>query len=432
MTFLISEALNYFFLRQNLFKKSVEIQELQNKKFRALIKHAYETVPYFKQKFSSLGLTPANIKTVDDIVKIPPITKSEIQEGSLDNHLSRSYTINQCSARKTSGSTGHPFNLFIDQRGVSISEVLWLRAFLKNGLKIRDKMIFIKNPRSLTRSMSFLQRLGIFPRDEISIFEDPEKQLLKLSAYKPDVIRTWTSCLSVLARRYDRSLNINPRMIFTSAEFLDNYTRKYIEDIFDSKVFDYYSCEEFGLMGWECSKHDGYHINSDSLIIEFLKDDAPAEVGERGEIVVTHLDNFAMPFIRYKLGDIGVLSDDVCTCGLTLPKIKFVEGRNDDFLVALNGDWMSARTVSDVLEYSTDDYKGLIQYRIEQIEKDKIKIMLKVNNLFNSEESFHKVEVEMKKYLGEDMDIDIRLVDDIPADKSGKIRKVISTIKTSL
>jgi phenylacetate-CoA ligase len=292
-------------------------------------------------------------------------------------------------------------------------------------------MSFIKNPHTEIRLSNFLQSLGIFPRDYISIFDEPEKQILKLSKYKPDVIRTWTSCLSVLARQYDPSLNISPRMIFTSAEILNDYTRKYIEKTFNSEIFDHYACEEFGLIGWECGKHDGYHINSDSLIIEFLKDDAPVGNNEKGEVVVTHLDNYAMPFIRYKLGDIGVGSDVGCSCGLNLPKIRFIEGRNDDFLVALNGNWVSPRTISDVLEYSTDDYKGLIHYKIEQVEREKIIIKIQVNELFNSDESFHKIVTNMKKYLGGDMDVDVQIVDDIPIDKSGKISKVTSRIKTN-
>ena len=430
---MISDISSYQQYSNNLNLSSKELKAYQDKKIRALINHAYRNVPYYKQKLDAIGLDPSDIRNAQDLKKIPITTKADIQFGNIQEHLASNYTDKTYRIRETSGSTGKPLKIFIDYDAIRISECIWLRAFFRNGLRIRDKLVSIGNPKNQPSQKRFFQKFGILPRSYVSIFDKPEDQLRALSIYEPDVIRCWTSCLSVLAYKKDPKYNIHPRMLFTSAELLEKTTRRFLESTFGSELFDHYACEELGLIAWECKQHSGYHVNADSIVLEMLKDSEEVSSGEHGEIVCTHLDNFAMPIIRYKLGDMGVKGDEGCSCGLSFPKIISIDGRNDDFIVAENGQLVSPRTVSDVLEYSTNEFKNILQYRIYQVSRTELKVSLVTSAEFSNKEIiFNQVSREMKKYFGDNTEVQVEQVDSISPDPSGKIMKVISNIKTSL
>ena len=150
------------------------------------------------------------------------------------------------------------------------------------------------------------------------------------------------------------------------------HERKLIEQVFSCKVTDRYGCEEVSLIGCECEKHDGMHMNIEHLVIEFIKDDGTAaKVGEAGNIIVTDLMNFAMPFIRYKVEDVGVPMDTVCTCGRGLPLMANVTGRVADFLVSKNGEKVAGISL---IENTLTEMAGIDQMQIIQNSLDDMMI----------------------------------------------------------
>jgi phenylacetate-CoA ligase len=316
----------------------------------------------------------------------------------------------------------------IDPRAEQFEEALWTRTYLENGLRIRDKMSVIQDPRSIkpSRKNEMLQKIGLMRRQYISIFDRVEKQSKLLEKYNPDAIKGYASSLAILADFIkQRSSPIRPRQIFSGAELLDNQTRKLISSIFKAEVFDNYACNEFTLMAWECRRHEGYHMNIENVVMEFLDEGENVAPGERGEIVCTGLTNYAMPLIRYRLGDIGVPSQEQCSCGRTLPLMKIVEGRTDDFLVTTNGRLISP-LVFFPFPFKEDETK---QFRVIQEKKDKLIIQLVLrDDVRDKSEIFENARKEISRLFGTATQVEFQTLDKIEKDPSGKLRKIISHV----
>lgn len=430
---LARRAFYLYQLRRNLRLDPSKLREMQRKRLRAIIKHAYENVPFYHRKFQEAGIKPDNIKSVADMAKIPMTTKAEIQGSSLEDVVAINVDVNRCTKTMTSGSTGLPLIVISDEKTEDFYTALWARAFFENGLRLKDKMVTIRDPRYFPKNggrFESLARTIIGKRKYISVFEDVKLQLRLLEDYSPDVIRGYPSSLAILAdvcRK--KGSRFKPRLVFTGAELLDKGLRKLISSVFECEVFDHYGCVEFSLLMWECREHTGYHMNIDSAVIEFVKNGEAVAPGERGEIVCTTLVNYAMPLIRYRLGDAGIPTEEQCSCGRSLPLLKTLEGRTDDFLTALDGRIISPTIFSP---YPFESLEGIRQFKVIQERRDELKIQLVAKESFLSDKQvFDKARKEIEKVFGEGMQVDFQLLEKIDSD-SHKLRKVISHVPVSL
>jgi phenylacetate-CoA ligase len=301
-----------------------------------------------------------------------------------------------------------------------------VRTFRANGLNINDRMAFIADPRSFPRTR-WLQRTQVISRRYISIFDEASTQLALLRRYRPDAIKAYPSSLRILADVYgQRELKISPRMVFTSAELLDNEVKRSITSAFDTEVFDNYACSEFGLLGWECRQHEGYHLNVESVVMEFVKHGEAVAPGESGEVVCTSLENTSMPLIRYRLDDVGVPLEDPCSCSTTLPLIKVVEGRVDDFLTTTDGKIIPPTVF---FPYPFENMEGIKQFRVIQEKKDKLIFQLVENgNSLDDVQILEKAKRKIKDLFGEDMDVEFQIKKRLDRNSSGKLRKIISHV----
>ena len=167
------------------------------------------------------------------------------------------------------------------------------------------------------------------------------------------------------------------------------------------------------------------HINANHVYVECLKEDGePAAPGERGELIITDLDNYGMPFIRYRIGDIGVPSDRKCNCGRGLPIMEKVEGRTFDIIVGTNGRHFDGHFFSILLRTAVD---GIKQFQVVQESKNEINIKIVVDEVFKTE-YIDVLTTKIHEYCGEDMDVNFEIVDEIPLAKSGKFRFIISKV----
>jgi phenylacetate-CoA ligase len=415
---------NLYRLRRNLSLAPAKLQEIQNKQLRVMVKHAYEKVPFYHRKLHEAKIKPGDIRSVEDLSKAPVTTKTEIQASPLENLVARNININRCAKTTTSGSTGMPLTVASDEIARDFRDALWTRARLENGLRIRDKMAIIKNPLYYEKHGGMFR---FFRRKYISIFDDVPRQLALLEDYKPDVIRGYPSSLTILAEscRQKRSC-LRPRLVFTGAELLEKRHRETISSVFECEVFDHYASVEFGPMAWECSEHAGYHMNVESVAIEFLDDGEVVGPGERGEIVCTNLHNHVMPLIRYRLDDVGIPAEEQCSCGRTLPLMKMLVGRTDDLLTALDGKLVYASSFFYNLFCSSEEIR---QFRVIQERRDKLRIQLVVREgLLNVSEFLEKARIEIPKVFGEGMNVDFQLIDKIERDPSGKLRMIHSQV----
>jgi phenylacetate-CoA ligase len=214
-------------------------------------------------------------------------------------------------------------------------------------------------------------------------------------------------------------------LIFTSAEALDKGTKKILNLVSQNGLFDYYACSEFSLLAWECTNHQGYHINADSVAMEFIRQDEAVDYGESGEVTCTSLSNTSMPLIRYKIGDGAVPSDEQCSCGVTLPLMKIMEGKIDDFLVATNGTKIPPTIF---FPFPFDSFNDIKRFRVIQETKNKLRFQMVVTEDFSKERTLEKATDRLKKVFGAGMDIEFEFMPDLDKGGSRKLRKVLSLI----
>lgn len=411
-------------LRKNLDADQSKLRSLQCKKLRAMIKYAYEHVSFYHRKFDDAGIKPDDVKSVDDLSIVPVTTKSELQRRPIEDLVSRNVDINRCFKTMTSGSTGMPLAIMGDGAFRDVAGAVWARALLENGLRLRDRMAIVKNPSYFERNHG-LRRL--LKRKYISVFDSVEQQIRLLEDFRPDVIKGYPQSLGLVADACrNKERYVKPRLIFTGGELLDEKHRSLISSVFEGEVFDYYGCVEFGLLMWECSEHMGYHRNIDSVVTEFLNHGEVVGPGERGEVVCTGLHNFVMPLIRYSLDDVGIPVEDRCSCGISLPLMKMMEGRVDDILRALDG---RAVWASSFFCNLLGNVEGIRQFRVIQERRDKLTIQLIARASFLRDNSvLDRVKSEVERVFGEGIHVDFQIVEKLERDPTGKLKIVISRI----
>lgn len=397
--------------------------KIQEEKLRAIIKHAYENVEYYHATFKSLGLRPDDIKTVQDLQKLPLLTKKEFHENFPEKMVARNYGVEKCKSYDTAGTTGVPTKVLVDPRGNDYRAALFGLPFFECGLRLRDKMMFVGDPRRFPKSRYWFQQLGVLRRKYFSAVEPIKEQLPMIENYDPDAIFAYSSYLYLLAKAVQegKARKFSPKLVFSTAEVLFREERTLIESVLGAEVFDLYGSVEVERLAWECEKHVGYHMDVLSSVIEFVEENKPVSPGEEGEIIVTCLYNYAMPLIRYELGDIGVPSDEKCPCGRGLPLMAKIIGRKDDFVIRPDGREVSMYPIG----YTIRSVGGIAHWRLVQENEREVKLYVVKDRGF-TEQKAERLVTELKQVFGGEMTIVLLLVDEIEKERSGKIRQVIS------
>lgn len=413
-----------------------EIKKIQWKKLKSLLAHAYTNVPFYHHVFKALNMTPKDISTPEDFRKLPLLSKEDIRT-NLNDMLSLNYKKNDLIPNSTGGSTGVNLNFFNDRKNAGSVSAIDLRNRRWAGLEIGDKGAWLwGSPFDISLHDSLKNRVydKLFRNLLLSSYNLSEETMFvyarKLLQYKPKVIVGYPSSLYHFAKFLEANgiRDINPKSIISEAEVLYDYQKELIESVFQCKVFNYYGCREFSTIAQECSEHSGMHISSEHVYVECLRgNEEPAALGEGGELVITDLDNFGMPFIRYRIGDIGVLSDRKCKCNRGLSIIEKVEGRTFDIIVGINGRAVGGTFWTLLLRTAI---RGIRQFQVVQESIREVNIKVIPDETFE-EGQVNLLTKKIREYLGEDMDIVFKIVDKIPLTKSGKFRFVISKVAHS-
>jgi phenylacetate-CoA ligase len=414
---------------RNLHRRLSDLQTDQLRKLKVMVNFAYNSVPFYRRKFDDARIKPDDITSPEDVNKIPFTTKAEVQNSSVQDITARGIDAAECVRRETTGSTGIPLLVFLDDKAADFEKAIWVRTYLENGLKITDKMAIIAHPSDFPFGKDFLQYFGIMRRKHISVLENIDQQIELLERFQPNAIKGYSTTLEALSEAMveRKKINLRPRLVFAGAESLGKESRKRINSAFCTELLDNYGCTEFGLLAWECQEHMGYHTNIDSVMTEIIRNGEPVGPGERGEVVCTGLHNLAMPLIRYKLNDVGVFTDEQCSCGVTLPLMEIIEGRTEDFLITLDGR-MIPPSLFFPFPFDRDD--GVKQFRIIQDRKDRLKFQLVTKEGFG-DEAIKRATERIKNLFGNDVSVEFNLVDVIDRGETGKMRKVISRLTSS-
>jgi len=223
----------------------------------------------------------------------------------------------------------------------------------------------------------------------------------------------------------DENISIpKPRLVFTDSEILTINMRKNIEEAFSAKVTDIYGTYETDNIAYECHYHNGYHIAMDCVIMEFICEGRKADPFEEGEIVVTVLNNFAMPFIRYNLHDIGAYNPGICPCGRKFPLLTNIRGRSDDYMITADGKKLSFATLGAYWHSLT---KFVYEFQLIQEDINVFTVFIVPNNSFNDD--CRKIIVSEINKCFPGANIDIKLVPSIQREGSGKFKAFKSKVQ---
>ena len=399
-----------------------ELIKNQNAALCRLVKHSYNTVKFYKNLFDNCGVHPDDIKSVNDITKLPVIDKKMLNENQLEDLISSKFEKDNLIRITTSGSSGTPLEFFIDNSFDNYRKAQCLRPYISNGQKLRDKTISFSYYAAPEKK--WFQNFGLLTDYRVNSGSELSSQIKAIQQIKPAVIRGYGSVLNLLASKIlDEEMHIpKPRLIFTDSEVLMPEARENIEKVFNAPIIDIYGTWETDNIAYECKYHKGYHIALDSVIMEFLNDSKSVNPEEEGEVVVTILNNFSMPFIRYNLNDIASYSKEKCPCGRTFPLINQIKGRANDYMIAEDG-----RKISFFNPYFKELAPRVYEYQIIQKDLNSFTVLIVPGKSYRYEGE--KIFIPVIKRFFPYSNVDLKIVEKIEREKSGKFMAFKSKVK---
>lgn len=403
-----------------------ELNAQQVRKVSAVVENAILHVPYYKKLASSRDPGYFAVNEPGDIKKLPLLDKAQVKRTPTD-FIDERFRPWRLLSIETTGTTGSPLKVYF--RPVARQQnFAFYHRFLKHGFG------------SFARKATFGGRLVVSSNQRKPPFwryNAAQKNLLmssyhltddfipyyvaKLSQFQPDYIDTYPSCVLRIAQ-YMEKHNIDgkgmTRAIVTSSECLLAHQREIVESVFKAPVFDQYGSVEMSVFVGQC-KQGRYHIHTDYGLLEFLRPDGTdAEPGEEAELVCTGLINPIMPLIRYRIGDRGVLSNEVCTCGSSFPVMEKLLGRKDDVIITPDG-----RRVSR-LGMALHGHP-IQQAQFIQREDGKLTVRV-VKDADYTTASEIRLEKNLRGRLGDQLELEFEYVDTISRGPGGKMKTIVS------
>jgi len=401
--------------------------DIQWRKLRKLLEYVSANNRYYRDMFASHEIDVGRIESPEDFRKIPFLTRGAIRAGS--RNLVSNYS-GRVSHRKTSGSTGVPLAFVKDRDSTAYMDALMYEVYGWHGIGIGDRQSrlwgipFALKSRLLTHMKDILlnrRRLSAFSLSRESCID----YLQCLKRFKPKFMYGLPSTMEAFAAILQSS-GIDPceaqlEVIISTGEILSARSREKLESAFGCRVVNEYGTTENGIVAFESA--DGkMRLMIHNLYIEILnpKDGTPAKPGETGEIVITELHSYAMPFIRYRVGDLAVQESD-STDGSNLPAVRDIVGRVSDLIITPEG----KRVAAAILDYSLAE--GVKRFKAFQTVVDSLQVMIETDDSFD-ESTLARTEKSWRAYLGEGIRIEFNIVDKIPPDKSGKMTVLESSL----
>jgi phenylacetate-CoA ligase len=401
------------------------LSKIQERKLRKLVRHAYENVPYYHELFAHAGVVPEDIRGLEDLHLIPPTSKEVLHELPLSERIAGNVDLNACQAFTTSGTSGIPLTSYFTAYDATMKNLSWIRGFLSSGARLSDKMAAFVGRERVRSTRSWYEYLHLWRRKEISSWDAPSSWVADLRAWKPRILLGYVMTLRILGEYIrDRGIrDIKPGLILHSSALLDSASRSFLQSVFECPIVDFYGSDEAGCIAWECERCGGYHVSLDTALVEVLNEGKPVSPGGDGEVVVTNLHSYAMPFIRYRQEDVVTVSGRKPACGRTFPLLESVRGRNDDFIVLRSGRRISPHP----LYHSIDPVPGIKRWRIVQETWDRLRVEIEPAEGF-SETQRTLLEANLRRVLKEGIELEIARVPRIDLHPSRKFRAVSSRL----
>lgn len=407
-------------LKKTEFLGREEILNFQFTKYKALEKVAKNTVPYWSEVIREI--TEEEFKQ-SRLSKMPILTKKIAKERGEEMW---SAEVEEYIVATTGGTTGYPLTI---RRSIECDEIiraaLW-RARISWGAAPGVRGVHLFSFGSASFLGNLRMRMGnkkigdAFPSSK----EDMDAVSKMISQFKPKTLEGFATGLLASMEATSNKKDISIPVIISTGEMLYDHQRKALEEHYHGKVYTYYGCNEIGAIAFEC-EHQNLHVCEEHVIVETVDENGKPVIDEPGDLLVTDLDNIAMPLIRYKLGDIGVLSSEACSCGRGSQYISKLIGRSQDFLSGDEGRKLQATQLSGFLKDLT--LTGQLQFI--QKKEDKIIVFHDYSTAGTGEE-LELIENHLKKRLGGSVKIEFKLVDEIEKTGRGKQPLVLRKLES--
>jgi phenylacetate-CoA ligase len=411
-----------------------QIAALQWQRLKRLLEHCQREVPYYQRRWRELGIDVADIRNLDDYARLPILSKADIREHF--DELKAGSLRDQLLYKATGGSTGEPLRFgYTRESNDRRSAVMW-RGYGWAGSRMGRRTLFlwggaVGEPGLAHRVKDRLYNAA-FARHVLDSFHMTEANMAgfadAIDRYRPQVIVGYVGPLVQLAQwliAHGRRVRA-PLGIIGAAEALHEFQRQLIEQAFGAPAFNTYGCREFMLVASECEYRHGLHVNADHLLLELRRADAdaalPAQSGS-GEVVITDLFNYGMPFLRYANGDLATAASGHCPCGRGLPLLARVEGRVLDAIRTPAGHLLPGEFFPHMLK----DVPGLRRFQLVQRRLDRLDLSIVRDDDFDAA-SLAYIRREIGKVLGDSVELYCHFPDDIPLTPSGKRRVTVSEL----
>ncbi len=434
---------------------STTLKKRAERRLSYLLRHAAENVPFYREAYGRLGLSPSQLRNTSDLQQLPVVGKSTFREQQAEHFLAANIPAYRRLEWTTSGSTGEPFKFFLDREMMPIVFASHLFYDSWFGFNPFDRYVRIMAPpaaepalphdtpssaRARYKIRSWLQswyeartqrRFSMFDVDE----ERVEEIYRCIETFQPAYILGYTSTLATIADELVRQnlfLSRRLRGVVTIAETLTPDRRHTIDRYFRSPIINRYGQREFKFWcAQSCPKSpDMFHVNTELVVWEIVREDGTlAEPGELGRVVLTNLHNYAMPFIRYDTGDLAVAGTTSCACGRGFPLVEQLEGRSTEVVRTKSGKMINPVSLGQYLFVSHDYADSVRQYQLVVESPNRMQLLVvPFGQLI--EKKREALGKDMAQLLGEGVTVIVEIVKEIPLEKSGK-RPIIKLANTN-
>ncbi len=415
----------YNFLLKSQWWSSKEYENYQWEKLKHILDIAFNNIPFYSDLYKKSGISREDITCLDDYRKLPIINKQTLNNYK-ESMVNPQYPENDIIYATTGGSTAEPVGYYREKNlhrpiefAFSYRRNSWFGV--KPGdayIELEAKVVDNKGNR-VPFVVDYLRNMIAIAYPDLDIKHiDSLKKIIK--RYKPKLIRGYPSALFLFAKYVEKDdFDFSYlKGLASSSENLYSFQREFIENLFHKKVFDYYGMSERVAVASECELHSGLHVLPEYGLLELVNSEQQI-VGsnEIGRVVGTGLHNLAMPLIRYDVGDMAQWADNECKCGRKMPMLKTIEGRVQDLLVTGNKRLISMTSIN--MHNSLFDNVQQYQFFQEKIGETIIRIIpLKQY----SDNDTKTILDSLYSLIGDDINLELKLVDNIPLTRLGKHR----------
>lgn len=402
-----------------------ELERIQWQKLQLIIDYAVDQSPWYRELLKKAGVKKGTPVTPDVFSNIEITTKHQVRNNTRE-FISDEFEQDQLVTAKTGGSTGVSLNLYFDEQCQERRNAAQLLADRWAGWELGMKRAAVwgnpPTPATLKEKLRHHLLDRMIYLDTMDLNDRSMGDFVTLwRAENPRAIFGHAHSIYIFARYLlDKQVtDLRPKAIIATSMMLLDHERQTIEQAFACAATNRYGCEEVGLIACECEHHNGMHINLPHVYVEVLdENNQPVQPGEPGKIVVTDLNNFAMPLIRYRVEDVGVLGKEKCECGRGLPLLARIEGRVADFLIKPDGGRVAGVSL---VERTLTKVPGVEQMQLVQTARDLVEIN-RVKGRDFSESTDASLISALREVFDEQVNLEILDVEKIPQEASGKYR----------